>query len=336
MEIRSLLAAVGIILSCTVTVLASERVTVENFARAETDTYIRGAMVAVGVGVGELAHLREPVTPDNQTVIRQNQDTLYSGIVLDLSSPVKITLPEVAGRYMSMHVVNQDHYMLVESRPGTYELTQSKVGTRFAQVSFRIFVNPLDPDDIKKAHAAQDGIKVEGGGNGPFSAPDWDQEALAVARAALSDLAELGFSTLHAYGSTEDTKPVDFLIGVAAGWGGLPATAAMYEIDSVQRNDGKIPHYVTVKDVPVDAFWSVTVYNADGYLAKNEFGRNSLNNVTAKPNADGSFTLNFGGDPEAVNYLPITPGWSYTVRLYEPRKEIIEGFWTFPEPKPVE
>jgi hypothetical protein len=68
---------------------------------------------------------------------------------------------------------------------------------------------------------------------------------------------------------------------------------------SVEKNDGKTPHAVTVKDVPVDAFWSITVYNADGYLEKNEIGRNSLNNSSATPNEDGSYTIHFGGDPKA-------------------------------------
>ena len=49
------------------------------------------------------------------------------------------------------------------------------------------------------------------------------------------------------------------------------------------------------------------------------------------PNKDGSFTVHFGGDPKSVNYLHITDGWNYTVRFYQPRKEIIEGEWTFPK-----
>ena len=52
-------------------------------------------------------------------MIRSNQDTLYSGLVLDLSKPATLTLPEIGGRYMSAHVINQDHYMFVESEPGT-------------------------------------------------------------------------------------------------------------------------------------------------------------------------------------------------------------------------
>ena len=53
------------------------------------------------------------------------------------------------------------------------------------------------------------------------------------------------------------------------------------------------------------------------------------------PNADGSVTIHFGGDENALNYLPIMPGWNYTVRMYRPRKEILDGTWKFPEPQPV-
>ena len=312
-----------------------EPVTVDNFVRAESDHMIRANMKAFNVSFGEFSHLREPTTPDNQPVIRMNQDTLYSGTVLDLSRPVTITLPEVGGRYMSMHVVSQDHYCFVEAKPGAYKLTEENVGTRFALVTIRTFYNAGEPDDLTSAHAAQDKIKISGGGEGPFEAPNWDTEQLAVARKALNDLAVLGFDTTYAFGSKEEVRPIDHLVGAAAGWGGLPVTAAMYILDSVNANDGKTPHAVTVKDVPVDAFWSITVYNADGYLEANDLGRNSLNNFSTKPNADGSYTIHFGGDPKSLNYLPITDGWNYAVRMYQPRKEILDGSWIFPSIKPV-
>ena len=97
---------------CGSTVLAeksNQAVTVGNFVRAESDHMIRTNMKMMGIGFGKFNHLRKPTTPDNQPVIRMNQDTLYSATVLDLSKPVTITLPEIGGRYMSMHVVNQDH-----------------------------------------------------------------------------------------------------------------------------------------------------------------------------------------------------------------------------------
>jgi hypothetical protein len=55
----------------------------------------------VGVDFGQFAHLREPTTPDNQPVICMNQDALYSSLVLDLSVPAEINLPEIGGRYVN-------------------------------------------------------------------------------------------------------------------------------------------------------------------------------------------------------------------------------------------
>jgi hypothetical protein len=312
-------------------------VNVSNFVRAETDHMFRVNMMTQGMKIGALIHLRAPTTPDNQPVIRMNQDTLYSATVLDLSRPVKVMLPEVGGRYMSMQVLNQDHYMFVEAKPGTYALTEEEVGTRFAYVTIRTFIDILDPDDLAKAHAAQDAIELTGGGDGPFVAPDWNTDKLAVARKALSDLAALGFDATYAFGLKAEVRPVDYLVGAAAGWGGLPQSAAMYTMDSVAKNDGQTSHAVTVKDVPVDAFWSITVYNADGYLEANDRGVNSYNNISAQPNANGSHTIHFGGcDDGHVNCIPITPGWNYAIRMYEPGEEILDGSWTFPKIVPVE
>lgn len=322
---------------CTPTFLTAENVTVENFVRAETDHMIRSQMDMYGLDFGKFAHVRDPITPDNQAVIRMNQDTLYSGLMLDLSEPAEVTLPEVGGRYQSMLVINQDHYLFSEAKPGTYLLTEEMVGTRFAFVAFRTFADVSNPDDIKEAHAAQDAITVSGGASGPFEAPEWDLESLGVARKALSDIAVLGFDASYAFGSREQTRPIDHLVGTAAGWGGLPRTAASYIVDGVDANDGKTLHAVTVKDVPVDAFWSITIYNADGYLEPNDLNVNSYNNVSATPSADGAYTIHFGGCEDGrVNCVPISPGWNYSIRLYQPQEAILDGSWTFPAIEVVE
>src|SRR5436190_1292960 len=57
----------------------------------------------------------------------------------------------------------------------------------------------------------------------------------------------------------------------------------------------------------------------------------SLNNITAKKDADGSVTIQSGGcDGKTPNCLPIIKGWNYLVRLYRPRAEILNGKWKFP------
>ena len=102
------------------------------------------------------------------------------------------------------------------------------------------------------------------------------------------------------------------------------------------RNDGATVYRFTVKGVPVDGFWSVTVYDERGLILKNSLDAYSLNNITAKKGADGMVSIQFGGcDGKIPNCLPVMKGWNYMVRLYRPRAEILNGTWAFPEAKPA-
>jgi hypothetical protein len=48
-------------------------------------------------------------------------------------------------------------------------------------------------------------------------------------------------------------------------------------------------------------------------------------------------TVHLGGcDDGRVNCLPIMDGWNYTVRLYRPQPEILDGSWAFPSVEPVQ
>lgn len=314
---------------------ASEAVTVDNFVRAETDTtfarYVRqGAF-------GRFVHVRAPVPIDQQGVIRMNRDTLYSAAVFDLTEPVTIVKPDGGGRFQSMLIINQDHSMLpVVHGPGEFTLTREQVGTRYGMALFRTFVDANDPADVAAANSLQDGIGLRQKSPGAFEVPDWDEESLKRVRGAINVLAATRPSARGMFGDKAKLDPISHLLGTAYGWGGNPDEAATYVNFVPEQNDGKTPYSVTVRDVPVDGFWSVTVYNKDGFMEKNEQGAYSYNNVTAKKNADGSITINFGGGPGAVNNLPITPGWSYIVRLYQPRSEILDGRWQFPPPGRVD
>lgn len=313
------------------------RVTVDNFRRAESDTYF--ARFVKDGGFGKFHHERELAPLDHQTVIRLNRDTLYSFGVFDLdASPVTVTLPDAGKRYMAMQVINEDHYATdVFYAPGAHALARDKVGTRYVALAIRTFVNPNDPADVKAVHALQDAIKVEQKAAGTFKVPNWDQDSLKKVRDALLALAAAngGIDSTRMFGRKGEVDPVQHLIGTAAGWGGNPRTAALYAGAEPKPNDGKTPFTLTVKDVPVDGFWSVSVYNKAGFFEKNARNAYTLNNVTAKPNADGSVTIRFGGDEAAPNYLPIMPGWNYVVRMYRPRKEILDGTWKFPDAQPV-
>jgi hypothetical protein len=112
--------------------------------------------------------------------------------------------------------------------------------------------------------------------------------------------------------------------------------AAKYIKVVPDMNEGIRGYSLTVGFVRVDAFWSVTLYDDMGWMPVNEYNAYSFNNITAKKNEDGSITIHFGGDTKQPNFLPIVPGWNYIVRLYQPRKEIMDGSWTFPNPQAVE
>ena len=313
-------------------------VTVDNFARAETDHYLAANAKAVG-GLGKFQHSREPVSIDRQTVIRMNRDTLYSFAVFDLAGgPVTLSLPDTGKRYMSMMVVDQDHYLPIVAygtKPVT--LTQKSVGTRYAFVAVRTLVDPNDPKDLDEVHRLQDAIKVSQKETGKLDLPNWDEGGLTDIRNALLALAKHQTSFRGSFGARGQVDPIQHLIGTAAGWGGIPDKDAIYASFTPAKNDGKTVYTLNVpKTVPVKAFWSVSVYNPKGFFEKNAYNAYSINDITAKKNADGSVTVQFGGcDGKIPNCLPIVEGWNYTARLYRPEQPIVSGKWKFPEAKPL-
>ncbi len=120
------------------------------------------------------------------------------------------------------------------------------------------------------------------------------------------------------------------LIGAAAAWGGNPPKDAIHLNVTPAKNDGTTVYKLNVKDVPVDGFWSITVYDAQGYLQANPYNAYSLNNITAKKNDDGSFAIQFGGcDGKIPNCVPIMKRWNYTVRLCRPRPDTLTAVGSF-------
>jgi hypothetical protein len=309
---------------------------VENFVRAESDLYL-GKMVKDG-SLGRFVHSREPVAIDKQNVVRMNRDTLYSSAVFDLDAgPVTITLPDAGKRFMSMQVVSQDHYVpSVFYGAGKHTLTKDNVGTRYVFVAVRTLVDPVDPKDVQLVHILQDAIKLDQKSAGRFEAPNWDPASQKKVRDALEVLGSTIPNYNKAFGTKKDVDPIQHLMGTATGWGGNPAKDATYLSGSVPKNDGAAIYRLNVGNVPVDSFWSVSVYNAQGYFEKNAYDAYSLNNLTAKKSADGTIAIQFGGcDGKIANCLPTVPGWNYTVRLYRPRAEILNGKWAFPQPQPL-
>lgn len=303
-------------------------VNVDNFARAETNRMFAGLLARIG-GPATWFHDRQLGSLDQQTVIRQNRDTLYSTAIVDISDGATLTVPDADGRYLSVMVVNQDHYInRVFHDAGDHRLTIDEFDTPYVLLAARVLVDPTDQADLLAVNALQDRFAVNVGAQTDFALPDYDETSFTATRQALLELARGLGGFDHAFGSRDAVDPVRHLIGTAAGWGGLPEQEAFYVNVEPRLPVGE--YQLTVRDVPVDAFWSISLYNADGYFEANDRNVNNINSVTATPNADGSITVNFGGADDRPNCLPVMDGWNYLVRLYRPRPEILDGTWTFP------
>ena len=311
-------------------------VTVQNYNRAESDASL-GSVVKRG-SFAKIDHERELKPLDKQGVVRPNRDTLYSQGVFDLDAgPVAITLPNAGKRYMSMQLINEDNYVpAFYYGGGTYTLTKKNVGTRYVMPLIRILIDPNDPKDVEQVHGLQDKITVSQKGPGKFEVPNWDHDSLLKVRNALLVLGE-GIDSKNMFGTLGKVDPIKHIIGSAVGWGGAPERDALYIATTPAKNDGTVIHKLTVPaNVPADGFWSISLYNAEGYFQKNDLNAYSLNNITSRKNTDGTVTVQFGGcDGKVPNCLPIMQGWNYTVRLYRARPEVLSGKWKFPEAQPV-
>jgi len=300
-------------------------VTLKNYKIAESDVAF-GGTVKLGAS-NKIVHL--PVKEfdlNKQIVVRMNQDTVYSGAIVDVSKGATITLPETDGRYLSLMVVQNDHYVNdVFIGAGTYEL-KSDMASDFVSVSIRIEINLNDPEDIKKVIALQKKIKLDVKGDKVFKQPNYNMEQLVKLRAELTNEA-LAFGSLNnMQGPRGKVDEHMHLLGTAVGWGLLPDVNARY-IGYVQEgSDGTGCYTANYKVPPFNdpGFFSITMYDAEGWMF-NERAILNKNNITF--NKDGSFDANLGECGEnAKNNLPITKGWNFIMRVYEPKLNQLDAY----------
>jgi hypothetical protein len=141
------------------------------------------------------------------------------------------------------------------------------------------------------------------------------------------------------YGNAYFKRAVVTLVGLGAN----PPEDAVYPLlnadadgDAVTGDRDYVIHFAADALPPVSAFWSVTMYDAEGYQVANELDRFALGDRDALTyGADGSLTLyvqhaNPGPERES-NWLPAPLGpLGVTMRLYAPRAEVLDGRWVPP------
>jgi hypothetical protein len=95
-------------------------------------------------------------------------------------------------------------------------------------------------------------------------------------------------------------------------------------------------HFEKTDMPPVDAFWSVTLYDSEGFQVPNVINRFVISSwMPLKYNADGSLDLYFQnenpGTNKEANWLPAPKGpFNLTMRLYAPESQALTGKWNPP------
>jgi len=246
---------------------------------------------------GTFTHQRELPDVHHQTVVRMSRDTLCSAGVFDLESgAVTVRLPDPQGRFMSLLAINGKHQPLAA-------------------------FHDSQPHRITRKDAGT-------------------RHLYLIARTYIDPSSPADLQVVHALqdgirARQEGAERFE-RSGAPRDWRGHPVRDVVSIEIQPPANDGRTVHRMTVRDVPVDGFWSVSVYNRDGFFEPNPRGAYSLDSLVARRDSSGACVIQFGGCAEGVeNCLPITPGWNYVVRLYWPRPEVLDGRWSFPDALPV-
>jgi hypothetical protein len=148
---------------------------------------------------------------------------------------------------------------------------------------------------------------------------------------------------IGSYGTSYDVRAAVARIGLGAN---LPEDAVYPTafVDGMGRpltGDRKyVIHFAPGQLPPVNAFWSLTLYDSSGYFATNPIGRHAIRDRDAlQYNADGSLDLviqsESPGTARESNWLPAPAGerFNLTLRLYWPRPAVLQGAW---QPPPVQ
>ncbi len=316
-----------------------KEVTPSTYPTAETSRQFLQEQSAVGVN--KFNHRRELTPTDKQTVVRMNRDTYYSFAIVNVSKGATLTLPEVGeGKYLSAQIVTEEHrtYPMIYGA-GEHELT--------THTGDHVFVNVrLDATfSQEEANAIQDQLRITANSSEPFRAEPVDEESFRKVEAELKSQmpgiierdgvdALVGMFTSPVDASSELFTREKYQVGAAIGWGGAQLVDNIYELSGAYPAD--VCHQMTFEDPENKAFWSVTVYNAAGFMF------NDVANVssdTATPNEDGTFTLSFGCGPDAPNNLETANEsgiFTVAARHYRVGDKVTHGYRVLPTVKAVE
>jgi len=302
-------------------------------------------------------------------IVRMNNDTFYKMAFVNLSKgPVVLTSTNSAKNRFSSFQLMDDHnvnYQNVIRPNGKFTLYRGEkpkeiqgvaieVPSELSVVIVRVEVkNMNDAKDVRAAEDIFHGIAIKGPRIDEFPALDllsgYDDAVEQEANRRMDETFQQTPFRETVAGPDDVPEKVSYLrlaAGTKGGWGGPVTSHSSYETlffgANGERLDGSKGAYtVTTEEPPVDAFWSLTIYDTErgGFLHPNKEDRYHINNTTAVKSSDGTVTFLFKSScaPSDKNCLEVPSGeFDLTARYYLPREEIRTGAWTLPKIQLVE
>ena len=300
-------------------------------------------------------------------VVRFNNDTFYQSalVVLDQGPVILRSDAPSDDRFFSFQLMDDRNvnYRNVISPSGAYTLFRGErpervegeaieVPSSFSVVTVRVEVR--DKDDLADRSAAEavfGGITISGPEIESFPKLDLlskysDEVAEAANRKFDETMVNVPLAEMLVGPGQELGVDVPYLnhsAGTKGAFGGPGPEHSAYETIFTDVDDKTLvgangTYQLTTSAPPVDAFWSITVYDTDrgGFLHPNSDDRYHINDTTAVPNDDETYTFNFktACEPGDLNCLEVPEGrFDLATRYYLPREEIVSGGWQIPRPR---
>lgn len=307
------------LISMSFIALANTTVNIDNFVQAETTNYFN--KIQDQAPVNTFLHQGTMATVEMQNVIRQNQDTMYSFAVVDVSEGATFTLPE-RDIYQSIHIIDINHMMpsVIYSGESITITPDDVTAGEHVYVIVRTATKDYTEAGLNETRQAAEAVEIRANSAKPFEGVDYNQESLTELRDKLIDDMNNGLLTAPTYvvGRNFDEVHLEsYRIAAAAGWGALPAKHAMYTPLVPGQGSSECSTYTLPKpDLDFDngGFFSLTTYDNKGWIVKDHY---ALNNNQASTNEDGSITLHFNCEGQPNN-IDVVEDWTGIIRLSKP------------------
>jgi hypothetical protein len=263
------------------------------------------------------------ITPLSQWGKTPEEPKFEANPDIDMKTPPKIQVDTMPADKFFAYAAE-----LIKLQPP--HITDEPIIARLKRIGFEVGKS----FDLDKADAAvRAGLE-----NAPEDAQklmEWKMPTIA----RVANYWSMNTDTMGVYGNYYMKRAIVTQLGLGANLPGdaiYPLNLADKEGNPLDGANNYTIHFDKAEIPPVEAFWSITLYDPKGFQVANPLNRFAVSSwMPFKYNPDGSLDLYFqnenpGGDKEA-NWLPAPKGpFNLTMRLYAPKSAALTGKWNPP------